>query len=139
MELKRLIVLLTVTAAIAACSSSDSDDNTSTYPGDAEAAIRSRCEAELTGKRECDSDCILAQLNLDCPASKELDGSSDFSAYVKCLAACPAAKMCSSSTSRALYECDCVITCARQRTKKTQGLLAFDADCERDKAGPVCN
>jgi hypothetical protein len=119
-----------------ACSSSGGDEGKSAYPGDAIASIRDRCIAEVAGLRECDGACIQAQLNLDCPASSALDTDPEFGPYTRCLAACPAVRTC--PAGRRFPDCVCVVGCAFKQSKKLQALLAFDADCEREKAEPIC-
>jgi hypothetical protein len=114
------------------CSSSDQSDSTD-YPGDPLATIMAQCEFSLAHKG-CDSKCILDSLNInefggaDCPGSEEVHRQTDLAPYRTCLDACTVAKDCAPQAGK-LRECACAGMCASRLSKRTQGMMAYEADC----------
>lgn len=113
------------------CSSTDDSDSTD-YPGDPLATIKAQCEFSLAHKG-CDGKCILDSLNINefggakCPGSEEVHRQPDLESYQACLNTCAESKDCAPRGK--LRECECASMCASKLSKRTQGMMAYEADC----------
>jgi hypothetical protein len=121
-------VLMAVASVTPGCSSDDDDSDKSSYTGDALKAIRAHCEQRMASQSACSSKCTLAGLNAKCPESDPMWGDAELTQYHDCRDTCPTSRSC--DDGKKFYDCECAQTCASQRSKKLQGLMAYNADCQ---------